>query len=98
MTTLEQRRERGDLIAVYRAMNELGKFDNDELIIWDNRVTRGHGRKLKKSSTRRDVKKYSFLQQCVEEWNALDENVVEAKTMHKFKERLDNCRYGDGTI
>ena len=46
LTTLEQRRERGDLIAVYRTMNGLEKFDNEELRIWETRVTRGHGKKL----------------------------------------------------
>merc|ERR1712035_22744 len=35
LTTLEQRRERGDLIAVYRSRNELQKFDNEDLMIWD---------------------------------------------------------------
>ena len=35
---------------------------------------------------------------CVEVWNALDEEVVSAKTLHNFKERLDDYRYGDGTI
>ena len=98
LTTLEQRRERGDLIAVYRSRNGLEKFDKDDLMVWDNRVTRGHGMKLKKSTSRRDVKKFSFPQRCVEVWNALDEEVISAKTLHNFKEKLDICRYGDGTI
>ena len=98
LTTLEQRRERGDLIAVYRSRNGLEKFDNEDLMIWDTRATRGHGMKLKKSSSRRDIKKFSFPHRCVEVWNALDEEVVSAKTLHNFKERLDNYRYGDGTI
>ena len=85
LTTLEQRRKRGDLIAVYRSRNGLEKFDNEDLMIWDTRVTRGHGMKLKKSSSRKDIKKFSFPHRCVEVWNALDEEVVSAKTLHNFK-------------
>ncbi|MPC29355.1 hypothetical protein E2C01_022583 [Portunus trituberculatus] len=45
---LEQRRERGDLIAAYRAMKGLEKLDREDLLIWDTSDTRGHGKKLKR--------------------------------------------------
>ena len=43
LTTLEQRRERGDLIAVYRTVNGIEKFDSESLVRWESRTTRGHG-------------------------------------------------------
>ncbi len=46
LMTLEQRRQRGDLIAVYRIMKGMEDLDRDDLIIWDTRDTRGHGKKI----------------------------------------------------
>ncbi len=60
METLEQRRGRGDLIALYRIQEGLEKFDREDLVERDGRETRGHSMKLKKSACRSDVKKYSF--------------------------------------
>ena len=98
LTTLEQRRERGDLIMVYRIMKGVVHLDREDLINWDIRDTRGHGKKLKKSTCRRDIKKHSFPQRCIETWNGLDKEIVNAETIHDFKEKLDAYRYGDGTV
>ena len=43
LPTLQQRRERGDLIAVYRAFKGKDKVNGDDLFVWDSRDTRGHG-------------------------------------------------------
>merc|ERR1712035_20916 len=48
LTTLEQRRERGDLIMVYRVMKGMERLDREDLVNWDIRDTRGHGKKLKR--------------------------------------------------
>ena len=68
----------------------LEKVDRDDLIVQDERATRGHGKKLKKGACRRDIKKYSFPYRTVDVWNALDREVVEAVTIHNFKMKLDN--------
>ena len=47
--------ERGDLVAVYRVMKGLEKLDREDLLIWDTRDTRGHGKKLKKKICSRDT-------------------------------------------
>ncbi len=44
----------------------------------------------------RDIKKYNFLQRNIEVCNGLSEEVVSAKSVHNFKEKLDKYRYGDG--
>ena len=44
LPTLEKRRERSDLIAVFRAMNGLERVDREDLFVWDRSVTRGHGK------------------------------------------------------
>ena len=55
-------------------------------------------RKLKKSRLRRDIKKNSFPHRCVETWNKLDEEVIQAETLHAFKTKLDKRGYGEGTV
>ena len=55
-----ERRERGDLIAVYRASEDLEKIENEDLYAWDLRNTRGYGKKMKKTTCRKDIRKYSF--------------------------------------
>ena len=97
LTTLEQRRERGDLIMVYRVMKGVERLDREDLVNRDIRDTRGHGKKLKMGNCRREIKKRSFPQRCIETWNSLDKAVVQTETIHDFKAKLDVYRYGDGT-
>ena len=59
--------------------------------------TKGHRRKLKKSDCRRDIKKYSFPHRSITAWNKLNDETVCAKTIHKFKENLDENRLGSRT-
>ncbi len=94
---LERRRERGDLIALYRIQEGLEKLDREDLVQHDVRETRGNSKKLKKGICRRDVKKFSFPYRSVAIWNGLKEETVCAKTIHEFKAKLDLERYGDGT-
>ena len=97
LTTLEQRRERGDLIPVYRVIKGLQKLGRENLLIWNTRDTRGHKTKLKKDNGRRDINKFSLLQGCVEAWNGLEKGIVHAGTVHAFMAKLNTYRYGDGT-
>ena len=61
LPTLEKRRERGDFTAVYRASKGLEISDRDDLCVWDDRTTRGHKNKLKRTTCKRNIiRKYSF--------------------------------------
>ena len=60
LPTLEKRRERGDFMAVYRASKDLKKIDRDDLLVWDDRTTKGHKKKLIRTTSKRNIKKYSF--------------------------------------
>ncbi len=44
----------------------------------------------------RDIKKYSFPHRVVNAWNGLEEDVVNAISVHKFKTELDKLRSRDG--
>jgi len=99
LPSLEQRRERGDLIQVYKLVHGMDVVDNRKLVLreeGDMRTMRSHSRKLRKGRCMKDVKKFSFPQRCVEMWNGLSEDVVSAPSVQSFKEKLDKCRYGDG--
>ena len=58
--------------------------DREDLLNWDMRDIRGHRRKLKKDSLRRNLKN-SFPHRVVDALNSLDKAIVCAETIHKFK-------------
>lgn len=98
LATLEERRRRGDLITLYKYMKGIEWTDRENLLVKDEGERRGHGKKLKKTRCRKDVKKYSFPYRCVDEWNRLDREIVEAVSIQSFKEKLDKYRHGDRTV
>jgi hypothetical protein len=90
LTTLETRRVRGDLIEVFKMFKGL------EDISWEQffelaRISqlRGHRFKLFKRRFNLDVRKYSFSQRIIEEWNKLPEELIDCKTVSNFKKKLD---------
>ena len=100
LPTLEERRERGDLIALHKLVNEIDEVDREDFVLRvDGRQqsTRGHSCKLRKPRCKSDVKKFSFPARCIDVWNQLQEEVVEARTVSTFKGKLDKTRYRDRT-
>ena len=100
MPTLQVRRKRGDLITMFKLVNNMEKLDREDLVVKveeHERRTRGHMKKLKKSQCLGDIKKYSFPHRTVETWNNLKEEVVAVTSVHIFKEKLDKFGYGDRT-
>ena len=98
LPTLQVRRERGDLITMYKLVNKMEKVDRQDLVQHieeGTRRTRGHQKKIRKSRCTGDIKKYSFPHRTVDIWNELREEVVMADNVHLFKEKLDAYRYGD---
>ena len=71
LTTLETRRFQGDQTKVFKILNEYENIDKDFYMVNEKRRTRGHGVTLAKKQCRLDIRKCSFLQRTVNEWNRL---------------------------
>ena len=94
LPTLEQRRERGDLIEVFKLINRLENVDYRQFFELDTKCrTRGHKFKITKERSRLDIRLNFFSQRIVNIWNSLPYYVVEADSLNTFKNRLDKHRY-----
>ena len=51
--------------------------------------TRGHEVKLVKDQCRLDIRKYSFSQKTINEWNKLSTDCVTASSVNMFKNKFD---------
>lgn len=99
LISLEQRRERGDLIQVFKLVKGFDKIDYRTFFqMADNSRTRGHKYKMVKIRSRLDVRSKFFSQRIVNSWNQLPSSVVEAETINSFKNRLDSFWAGQANI
>ena len=55
----------------------------------EERRTRGHGVTLAKKQCRLDIRKFSFSQRTVNEWNRLSADCVGASSVNVFKNKID---------
>ena len=90
LTTLETRRIRGDQIEVFKIMHGYEELNKDMFFkIKNDSRTRGHSLALVKRHSRLDVRKYTFSQRVVNDWNKLPEECVNATSVNMFKNRID---------
>ena len=97
LPTLTERRERGDMIMLYKCVEGIEKIDVKDYVKPSQSSLRGHSKKLYKKRLKKDVKKYSFPDRAIDKWNALPEEVVCVKSIHSFKEKYDEMMSKDGT-
>ena len=95
LTTLEKRRQRGDLIQTYRIiMNQIDKVNPDTLFQRATySSTRGHQQKLAKTRPNLDVRKFLYSQRVVDPWNKLPESATISPTLLCFKKELSNLGF-----
>ena len=79
LLTLEERRNRSDLVALFKISRGLSAIPWDSFFrAGSSERTRGHSRKLAKESFKLEVRKKFFSQRVVNNWNGLSEEVVSA--------------------
>ena len=87
LPSMYYRRERGDMIEVYKYTH--GLYDSDtpfKLAVSD---TRGHSLKIFKSRANKSLRQHFFSHRVVDKWNSLPESKVQAPTLNNFKNQLD---------
>jgi len=95
LTTLTDRRIRGDMIEVFKILKGFSKVKYSNWFkLAVNGRTRGHKYKLIKSRSRLDIRKNFFSQRVINEWNNLPNEVVEAESINTFKNRYDKYKMG----
>ena len=88
LMTLQQRRERGDLMEVYKILNGLTKIDPSAF--WEVRPERNGIRLVKELATSgRRQRQNFFSYRVVQKWNLLPAEIKTAPSLNCFKNRLD---------
>ena len=77
------------MIQVYKIMKGQERLDKNDFFIPASTTTRGHDQKLYKQSFRLDVRRNSFSQRIINDWNSLPMSVVNEESLDRFKARLD---------
>ena len=97
LTTLEERRIRGDIITLYKLVHKIDILDTELIKVTTRNQLRGHEKKLIKDICLSDMRKYSFPHRSVDVWNKLNSDVVNAACVSQMKERYDRSGQGDRT-
>jgi len=84
--TLEERRNRQDLIEVFKICKGFRRIRPEELFHFDDRDkgTRGHSIKLAKVRCTWDSRRH-FSNRVITRWNQLDQKAVDATSINAFK-------------
>ena len=88
LMTLEERRERGDQIEVFKILKGLTRIDPSEF--WEVREARNGARLIKElADNGKKLRQGFFSYRVIQKWNLLPARVRMAPSLETFKQRLD---------
>ena len=88
LMTLEDRRERGDMIEVFKILR--GHTRIDPTLFWEVRNARNGVRLVKEMADNgRRQRQYFFSYRVIQNWNLLPAALKTAPSLDSFKNRLD---------
>ena len=80
---------KGNQIEVFKIVNDYEDVDRNMFFkLKEGSRTRGHKAALVKEQCRLDMRKYSFSQRVINEWNKLPNDCVNASSVNMFKNRI----------
>lgn len=89
LMTLAERRERGDLIEVYKILKGITKIKPEEF--WEVREARNGARLVKELATHGKRQRQNFFSyRVIQKWNLLPVDLKTAPSLESFKNRLDD--------
>ena len=89
LPTLLYRRERFDLIQIFKIVNHLEDIDSSKFFTFNDNPTRGHIFQIYKPNVNKSLRQNTFPLRCIDSWNKLDENIVLSESVLEFKSKLD---------
>ena len=89
LTTLETRRLRGDETEVFEIVNGYEDVDRNMFFKLEGSRTSGNKAALVKEQCSLDMRKYSFSQWVINEWNKLPNDCVNTSSVNMFKNIID---------
>ena len=92
LTTLEERRIRGDLIETFKIMKGIDLVDKEKFFQVNQSDLRGNDCKIYKSYNRTNIRKNFFSQRVVNHWNELPNSVINSTTVNDLKKKYDKFK------
>ena len=90
LPSLKYRRLRGDMINVYKILNDENSESKHLLPLnTSNYHTRGHDKKLQKNRYKCNLRKFSFTLRVTNQWNSLSHSVTNSNSINMLKKLLD---------
>jgi len=91
--TLEERRNRADLLQVFKMYKGLPTIPFSSFFTLSTVVnTRGHTAKIAKNRCQLDIRRFFFSSRVIDRWNRLQQSVIDSGSVNSFKNGLDRTR------